>query len=271
MADRKVPAASAEAVTMRAGKHRPGSRRGAQAWKSHASGDGDLALNLLGGFALIRAGKEFATPTSAQRLIAFLALQERPVHRLYVAGNLWRDVSESHSNASLRTALWRLHRLGVAIVDPQSDHLALRDEVRVDIREVAACARETLESDETPAGPVVKALCRAGELLPDWYEDWLVNERETLRQLRLHALEAACRQLAACGRMGQALEAGLAAVAAEPLRESAQCALIGVYLAEGNRSEALRQYEFFRRLLHERLGVEPSPRIRELIASASTR
>jgi DNA-binding SARP family transcriptional activator len=55
-------------------------------------------------------------------------------------------------------------------------------------------------------------------------------------------------------------------VAAEPLRESAHRALIGAHLAEGNPGEALRQYQLFRGLLGRELGIEPSPRIRALLA-----
>ena len=58
---------------------------------------------------------------------------------------------------------------------------------------------------------------------------------------------------------------GLAAVAGEPLRESAHRALITAYLAEGNRSEALRQYRFFRHLLADELGLEPSPLMESLV------
>ena len=49
-----------------------------------------------------------------------------------------------------------------------------------------------------------------GEILPDWYDDWLLLERERIRQLRLHALEAIrCTRLTAAGRFGEAIEAAL--------------------------------------------------------------
>src|SRR6266571_3495035 len=51
------------------------------------------------------------------------------------------------------------------------------------------------------------------DLLPYWYEDWVLVERERFRQLRLHALEALCEQLTALGRFDHAVEAGIAAVA----------------------------------------------------------
>ena len=39
-----------------------------------------------------------------------------------------------------------------------------------------------------------------GELLPDWYDDWVLLERERFRQLRLHALDALCDDLTRAGR-----------------------------------------------------------------------
>jgi DNA-binding SARP family transcriptional activator len=67
------------------------------------------------------------------------------------------------------------------------------------------------------------------------------------------------------GRFGEAVQAGLAAVKAEPLRESAQRSLIRAHLAEGNLGEALRQYHSFRRLLLEELGVGPSAELEDLV------
>ena len=99
----------------------------------------------------------------------------------------------------------------------------------------------------------------------------MLVERERLRQLRIHALEQLATFLSELGRHAEALEAALAAVTAEPLRETAQRALIIVHLAEGNASEALRQYESYRRLLLENLGVEPSPTLQKLIADATGR
>jgi DNA-binding SARP family transcriptional activator len=106
----------------------------------------------------------------------------------------------------------------------------------------------------------------AGELLPDWYDDWVVIERERHRQLRLHALEQLSARLSADGRHAAATEAGLAAIASEPLRESAHRVLIAVHLAEGNRGEALRQYRVCCGLLDRDLKVGPSPALQALVA-----
>ncbi len=106
----------------------------------------------------------------------------------------------------------------------------------------------------------------AAELLPDWDDDWVVAAAESWRQLRLHALEALVGHLTASRRYGEATAAAVAAVAVEPLRESAHRALIGVHLAEGNRSEALRQYHRLRRPL----AAEPTAALRQLIAPSGT-
>ncbi len=75
-----------------------------------------------------------------------------------------------------------------------------------------------------------------------------------------------CERLTTARRYGEAVEAGLAAVRAEPLRESAHQVLVKVHLAEGNRFEATRQYQNRRRLLQSELGLEPSPGLTELLA-----
>jgi DNA-binding SARP family transcriptional activator len=89
-------------------------------------------------------------------------------------------------------------------------------------------------------------------------EDW--------HQLRLHALEALVGDLTAARRYGDATTAAGAAIRADPLRESAQAALIRVHLAEGNQSEALRAFDRFSHLLQADLGLAPTPQLHELVA-----
>jgi SARP family transcriptional regulator, regulator of embCAB operon len=93
----------------------------------------------------------------------------------------------------------------------------------------------------------------------------VVIEAEDWRQLRVHALEALAGKLTIRGRWGEAAGAAGAAVRAEPLRESAHAALIQVHLAEGNQSQALRQFARYRSSLQAELGLEPTPRLRQLI------
>jgi DNA-binding SARP family transcriptional activator len=96
-------------------------------------------------------------------------------------------------------------------------------------------------------------------------------ERERFRQLRLYALETLCERFTAAGRIAEATQAGLAAVACEPLRESSHRALVKAHLADGNAGEALRQYRLYRELVRTQLGLEPSPRMDELVGALTQR
>ena len=77
------------------------------------------------------------------------------------------------------------------------------------------------------------------ELLPDWDDDWLEDERERLGQLHLHMLEAQADRLAADDRFGLALDVALAALRIDPFRESAHRTVIRIHLAEGNLGAGL--------------------------------
>ena len=73
---------------------------------------------------------------------------------------------------------------------------------------------------------------------------------EAFRMLRVQALEAACRTMAAAGHYALATQAGIAALSAEPLRESAAEALIEAHLAQRNRYDAMQCYKALARRLH---------------------
>ncbi len=221
-------------------------------------------LSLLDAFELHCDGQRVSLPLSAQRLLAFVALHERPLLRVYVAGTLWIDASDERAGASLRSSLWRLNRPGHALVEATSTHLRLAPGVDVDVHGALRLARRLLDGSAGGEELDAASAVLGGELLPDWYDDWLLFERERFRQVSLHALEALSELLVRAGRLAGALEAALSAVRAEPLRESAHRALIRVHLAEGNRGEAQRQYELCRRLLRERLDTAPTPQLEAL-------
>ncbi len=227
-----------------------------------------VRLNLLQGFQLECPEGEVVLPLSSQRVLAFLALQPRPSSRTYVASALWLDCDEERAGASLRTALWRINRSGHYLVTADPQMLRLSPEVVVDLRENARRARGVLRGEVAAADLSVDDLSVTGDLLPGWYDEWVVSERERYRQLRLHALEKLCHTLASTGQYDQAIEAGLAAVSSEPLRESAHQVLIFAYLEEGNAGEAIRQYDICRQILDRELGIEPSPATQALLPAS---
>jgi DNA-binding SARP family transcriptional activator len=224
-----------------------------------------VLLTMLGGFDLRSHGERIVLPPSAERVVAYLAIHQGPASRLNVAGTLWIDVPEDRAMANLRSALWRIRRPGVTIVESVGERLSLAGYVEVDFRELTSAARRLLDGAAGTDSAQLERLATSSDLLGDWYEDWVLLEREHFRQLRLQALERLALELADHGQFGRAAETALAAVASEPLRESAHRALISVHLAQGNRGEAIRQYCIYMRLMLEELDLEPSRQMDELI------
>jgi DNA-binding SARP family transcriptional activator len=228
----------------------------------------EFEVSVLGSFGFSVGGKPHRDLShGSQRLLAFLALRDRSVIRTAIAGTLWPEASEKHAYASLRSELSRLDGIARTLIRGTFQELALADRVAVDIRDARRLAHRLLKPGAALEGDLSsEAIALLSEdLLPDWYDDWAVAEAEEWRQLRLHALDALAEQLIAARRYGDATSAALAAVKAEPLRETAHSILIKVYLAEGNRSEALEAFERYRALLFDELGLQPTPALLALV------
>jgi len=211
-------------------------------------------------------GRRYQVPEGSKRLLVYLGLNRRQIERRQVAGALWPVGSEERAAGNLRSALWRLRGADIDVVLADKTSVKLRDDVRVDFELVSAWATRlinaSLPTEELTLSPY---WTEALDLLPGWYEDWALLERERLRQRVLHALEALSHRLLLAGRCAEAVDIALTAVAVEPLRESAQRALLAAHLGEGNRVEVLRCFTAYRTLVRRELGVEPAP---ELFAMA---
>jgi len=231
----------------------------------HRATHGRTALLLLGGFELVSNGESIPLSSGAQRVLAFLALQDRPLGRPYVAGTLWQGTTDKRASGSLRSALWNLRLSGYELVEARNGCLQLASDLFVDYRRAVAMARSVFNRSRPFPADILEGRFFHVDLLCDWYDEWVLVERERFRQFRLHVLEALCEGLTVEGEFAYAIEAGLSAVIGEPLRESARRVLIQAYLAEGNRQEALRQYDAYRTLLREELDTLPSPKLQALV------
>jgi DNA-binding SARP family transcriptional activator len=243
----------------------------------------DVHIELLGRFQCAVRDEPQKLPMACQRLIAFLALHDRPLQRTFVASSLWLEQDEQRATANLRSALWRLSSHTGRFVVSDRSSIALAESVSLDLRSQSSVAYRLVSGDRAPAvegnddgdgarrcqiDGVDQLRLLSNDLLPDWYDDWLVLERERLRQLRLNALDRLSGLLLAAGSLPLAMDTAYVSIAAEPLRESAHRALIAALLAAGNRWEALRQYDRFRDLLADALGLEPSADLRKLVDEA---
>jgi SARP family transcriptional regulator, regulator of embCAB operon len=241
---------------------------GARAVEADTEGSLGPRISLLGGFGLSDGRVDIAIAEGPQRLLAFLALRKRPVRRTLAAGALWPDVTQEHASSSLRSTLARLDEGARSALAVTASQLGIADQISVDLWESEALARrlagphESLTVDRSSSDEV-DAL--SSDILPDWYEDWVIVEAETWRQRRLHALETLADDLRGEGSFGQAALAARAAINADPLRESPRAALVRVHMAEGNVSDALREFSRYRELLERELGLQPTPRLQALL------
>lgn len=103
-----------------------------------------------------------------------------------------------------------------------------------------------------------------GDLLPSCYEEWILPERERLRQLFLEILERLIvileeeRNYVAAIRVAQRL------LQHDPLHEATYRLLMRLYAVCGDRASALRTYHTCATLLERDLGIEPSHATREV-------
>lgn len=225
------------------------------------------ALHLFDGPYAVVGGRRTELPEGSKRLVAYIALNGGRVERRTAAGTLWPDGNDIRAAGNLRSALWRLRGAGVDVVEADKCALRLTPSTMVDLDVVADWAARLIDGTAS-SGDLETSAWRspAPDLLPGWYDDWVVFERERLRHRLLHGLEALSRLLVRAGRCAEGVEAALAVTGADPLRESAQRVLIEAHLAEGNLVEARRAYVAYRDTVSRELHVQPGPDLARLLA-----
>jgi DNA-binding SARP family transcriptional activator len=220
-----------------------------------------VVLKLLGGFEVQRdSGESVDVPgRKAQALLAFLALPPGVAHpRDKLAALLWPEIESAHARANLRLNLFTLRR-ALAFADPlrlDGDTVAL-DPDAVDVDAVALQRAVTAENPDAIAAALADY---RGDLLAGLrtqeasFEEWLLVERERLRE---HAMDGWTRLLAhqrAAGDASAAAQTALRLLAMDPLQEPVHRALMRLYAALGRRGDALRQYQSCVSALKDELG-----------------
>jgi DNA-binding SARP family transcriptional activator len=199
-------------------------------------------------------------------VLGYLAVYDGTADRSQLAGSLWPDLPESRASANLRMCLWRLRRTAPPLVDISAHQLRLSDAVEVDFQRLVSVAQTILEGAIGDGWSAWRELVNAHDVLEGWSEEWLVVPREHFRQLRLQALEGLAVSFAESSRLGQALECAQAALAMDPLRESAQSVAIRIHVQQGNRTEALRQFRGYCQAMRSELGLPPARNLYDLVS-----
>ena len=220
-------------------------------------------LRVLGYWQLRYNGVPVEVGARQQRLLAALAvLHTQPRHVL--AALLWPDSPERQSAGNLRASVFRVsHELPRLL--RATEPLQLDAAVRVDLREVRKLFTEITLTGGRPVPPESIDLLQEANLLPGWYEEWVIDQQDQLVNQRVDALEALARSYLVAGSFSHALGAARAAALVDPLRESAQHLLVRCHLAEDNYASAVQVYRSYRAHLGRELGVEPSAHFAALL------
>ena len=228
-----------------------------------------VALNLLQGPYAVVDGSRRELPEGSKRLVVFVTLIGGRVDRRSAAGVLWPDGGDVRAAGNLRSALWRMRGAGVDLIDGDKTALWLRAGTAVDLHRASDWAGRLIEGaarvTDLDAALWVPQAC---DLLPGWYDEWVVFERERLRQRVLHGTEALGRLLVRARRPHDAVTAARRVVAVDPLRESAQRVLIEAQLAAGDAAGARLSYATYCADTLRLLGAPPSAALTALVQAS---
>lgn len=219
-------------------------------------------LHALGTWVVTRDGEEVPLPPRVQRLLALLLVDGRRP-RSYLAGRLWPDSSQVRASANLRSATLDLRRRAPGLVAADARTLGLAPRVRSDVTRL----RLALRGAGQPMTTIEEATYLLGfeELLPGWYEDWVITEREHLKEGIIDRISQVVHLLVSEGDVDHALPLARVAIQLEPMRESAHRALARIHLIAGDRVAAWQVYAGFRRRSVTEFGVSPSQQFEELV------
>jgi DNA-binding SARP family transcriptional activator len=230
-----------------------------------------LSLVLFGGFqARLGSGEPLTVShAKAQALLAYLAVRPGRRHpRDKLATLLWPGTADEHARQSLRQTLVRLRQA----LGPAATLAADQQEVAIEAAglDVDVVRFEALIRTGSPEALEAAAVLYGGDLLDGTrvkeppFDEWLLGERERLRELALQALDRLLEIQSGSGSVGAAIRTAMRMLGLDPAREAVHRHLMQLFQRQGRRAEALRQYRLCVDALQRELGVEPELPTRRL-------
>ena len=207
------------------------------------------------------------TSVKGQALLAYLVVNRQAHSRSALAGLLWSDMPEEDARTNLRVTLSQLKKAvgDVIIATRRAVELNPESDIWLDVAVLEKAAHSGTDL------AIASDLYR-GDFLDDFqvpdaelFEEWLLVERERLRQLALNVLGQLADISLEQGAFRSGIKAARRLLSVEPWYEAGHRQLIKLLAADGQRSVALAQYETCRQLLTEELGVEPSAETAALV------
>ena len=232
-----------------------------------------LRMMLLGGFeARLASGASVSLPRKkAQALLAYLGIRPGQSHpRDKLAALLWAEKSDEQARDGLRHALVELRR-ALASAHPlplriEGQTLALNPlGVEVDV-----AMFEQRVAEGTPQALEEAAELYRGDLLLGFavseplFEEWLVAERERLREMALEALARLLAEQSKAAAPHHAIQTAVRLLGLDPLQETVHRTLMRLYARQGRRGAALKQYQMCVSALQRELGTKPAAETRQV-------
>lgn len=235
-----------------------------------------LRVMLFGGVRITHDNwlTEVILPRDIQALLAYLLLQRHRHHsRDVLAGVFWGEYSQERARGSLNTAIWKLKKAlepeevspGTYLDNDYPGEIGFNIDSRywLDIEVFEGEANrilkypfQALEEPHVVDLENVIELYR-GEMLEGFYDNWALWERERLRALYLKSLIYLMQYYGFHKEYEKAIFYGQKILSLEPLMEEIHCEMMRLYMENGERSLALRQYEICRSMLSENYGLSP--------------
>ncbi|HEX5840787.1 MAG TPA: BTAD domain-containing putative transcriptional regulator, partial [Anaerolineales bacterium] len=222
-----------------------------------------LQIRLLGQFDVRLDGKRIVISSRAgQSLLAYLAMTAGIPHRREkLAGTLWPASSEENARKNLRQELWRIRKAIPAQNLPEADEYLIADEFTLTFNRNADYWLDVSILEN--ADPDIQSLTSGlslyqDELLPGFYDDWVVLERERLQTLFESKMEQLVDKLVDAERWTAVQEQCERWLSLGFIAEPAYRALMLSYNARGDMAKVSAVYQRCVEDLHDRLGVEPS-------------
>lgn len=233
-----------------------------------------LEVRLIGTFDIQCDGKPVnLSSRAAQSLFAYLILTAGTFHRRErLAGMLWPDENDRKARTYLRNELWRIRK---ALSQTSGVEYLLADNLTVGFNQSSAygldvAALKTLSETGT-AEELIQALSNyRGELLPGFYEDWVVLEREHLQVLFEQKIAFLLEILEKEHRWQDILDWTERWISLGQAPEAAYRALMVAYDALGDHAKVTSTYERCKQALHQ-LDLEPSEQTRVLAVKRNPR
>jgi len=226
-----------------------------------------LVVKLLGKFEVSRDGKPISiTSRPAQSLFAYLILSAGTAHRREkLAGLLWPDSLEETARSNLRSALWKIRK---ALPSSASAEYVFADDLTIAFNASAGYWLDTAElekvSEKASADELRTILSLYhGELLPGFYDEWVVLEREHLSAAFEHHMARLMSLLENEHRWLDIFDWGERWIKLGQKPEPAYRALMSAHAAKGDMAKVAATYERCAKSLKE-FGIETSEQTREL-------